>query len=317
MSTNNSRSFHKNWTPRLAPFLTVLLISTAAWGAPRDRTPPTKPTNLQVTGVSDYSVSLAWNPSTDNSGFWYYRVVSSAGVTVNLDRTQTSYTFTTGHTAGNTYSFYVFALDGTGNPSQNSNAVTATLRPAGSLPSAPVLSASDVGPTHITLTWAAPFDAGPPVRYWLYWNGQSLVVGHQTTSFTLYYVQPGTTHTFTVQARDGKGRFSAHSAVLTVSAPNSDPNDSAPPSAPSNVWANEFYDGSTEFELTWTASTDSVTPQAFIRYDIYLNGIWLDSTVGRTRVTEYGVSGENRIELFATDEAGNASAAGTVKFDLP
>src|SRR5688572_32449363 len=99
----------------------VVLGTSAAVAAPRDRTPPTTPTNLRVTGASDYSVSLAWNASTDNSGFWYYRVVSSAGVTVSVDRTRTSYTFTTNHAAGNTYSFYVFAVDGRDNRSPNSN----------------------------------------------------------------------------------------------------------------------------------------------------------------------------------------------------
>ena len=293
----------------------VLITATAVCAPPRDRTPPTTPTNLRVTGISDYSVSLAWNASTDESGFWYYRVVSSAGVTVNVDRTRTSHTFTTGHAAGTTYSFHVFAVDGRGNPSPNSNTVSATLRPAGSLPSAPVLSAPDVGPTHISLAWTAPFDAGPPVRYWLYWNGQALIVGHQTTSFTLYFLSPGTTHTLTVQARDGRGRFSAHSETLTVTTPPSDPNDLAPPTAPTNLWGGGF--GDTEFELSWTASTDNVTPQAYIRYDLYINDVFEDSTVGFTRMIAYGEVGENRIELIAVDEAGNESAASTFLLNLP
>src|SRR5262245_57139181 len=99
---------------RLMTCVTVafLTMTASTLATPPDRTPPTTPTNLRVTGVSDYSVSLAWNASSDNSGFWYYRLVSSAGVTVSLDRTQTSYTFSTNHVAGNTYSFYVFAVDG-------------------------------------------------------------------------------------------------------------------------------------------------------------------------------------------------------------
>lgn len=309
------RRFPESAIRNIAIPLALLLSASIASAAPRDRTPPTTPTNLQVTGASDFSVSLSWNPSTDNSGFWYYRLVSSAGISVNLDRTQTSYSFTTGHTAGATYSFHVVALDGTNNVSPKSNTVTATLRPAGSPPSPPVLTATDVGPTHITLSWAAPTDAGPPIRYWIYWNGQSLAVGHQTTSFTLYYVNPQSTHTFTVQARDGKGRFSAHSAPLNVTAPPADPNDQTPPSTPTNLWANSF--GDTEFELNWTQSTDNVTPQAYIRYDIYLNGAGLDSTVGRGRVTAYGVVGDNKIQLIATDEAGNKSLAAETALTLP
>src|SRR5688572_6071485 len=131
----------------------VVLATSTAVAAPRDRIPPTTPADLRVTGASDYSVSLAWNASSDNSGHWYYRVVSSAGVAVSVDRTRTSHTFTTGHTAGNTYSFYVFAVDGSNNRSQDSNTVGATLLPAGTPPSAPVLSVASVGPTHISLQW--------------------------------------------------------------------------------------------------------------------------------------------------------------------
>jgi chitodextrinase len=300
---NNWRSFRIT----ACAVSTFFFVAENAFAAPRDRTPPTTPSNLRVTGASDYSVSLAWNASTDNSGFWYYKLVSSAGVTESLDRTQTSHTFTAGHTAGNTYTFYVYALDGAGNRSPNSNTISATLLPQGTPPSAPVLSVTSVGPTHISLTWTVPFDAGPPVRYWLYRNGQALAIGHQTTSFTLYYVLPETTHTFTVQARDGQARFSPHSAALTVTAPPSDANDTTPPSTPTGLWAGTFGDGSTEFELNWTASADGVTPQAYIRYDLYLNGAWLDSTVGRNRVTEYGEFGENMIEVIAIDEAGNES----------
>jgi hypothetical protein len=297
--------------------VTLALGASLASAAPPDRIPPTTPTNLRVTGTSDYSVSLAWNASTDNSGSWYYKLVSSAGVTVNVDRTRTSHSFTTGHAAGSTYLFYVYAVDGRGNRSPNSNTVTATLLPNGTLPSAPVVSATDVGPTHISLGWTVPFDAGPPVRYWVYWNGQLVSIGQQTTTFTVYYTEPQSTHSFTVQARDGRARFSPHSAVLSVTTPPSDPNDATPPTVPTNFWVNEFYDGSTEFEIGWTASTDNVTPQAWIRYDIYLNGEWLDSTVGSTHRTDYGEAGENTVELTATDEAGNVSAAATVTFNLP
>ena len=42
-------------------------IASAAGPAKADKTAPTTPTNLVVTGVTDNTVSLKWNPSTDNS----------------------------------------------------------------------------------------------------------------------------------------------------------------------------------------------------------------------------------------------------------
>src|SRR5688572_25032888 len=58
----------------IAPLLLVVLVSSSAAAEPRDRQRPTTPTNLRVTGVTAYTVSLAWNPSTDNSGHVRYKI---------------------------------------------------------------------------------------------------------------------------------------------------------------------------------------------------------------------------------------------------
>ena len=54
--------------------LLILLVPASPALAARDRTPPTTPTNLRVTGMTAYGVSLAWNPSTDNSGSVTYTI---------------------------------------------------------------------------------------------------------------------------------------------------------------------------------------------------------------------------------------------------
>src|SRR5262245_14855026 len=73
-----------------------LTLSLALGASPvlaaRDRTPPTKPANLRVTSTTPYQVSLAWNPSSDNSGTFSYRVWVSYGATYNVPQTQTSFT---------------------------------------------------------------------------------------------------------------------------------------------------------------------------------------------------------------------------------
>ena len=51
-----------------------LLLSPSPVLAGKDRTPPTQPTNLHTTAITATSVTLAWNPSTDNSGNFTYRV---------------------------------------------------------------------------------------------------------------------------------------------------------------------------------------------------------------------------------------------------
>lgn len=63
----------------LAALLLLLTSATAFAVAPRDRTPPTTPTHLRVTAVSPTSVSFAWDPSTDNSGSFFYVLSSNSG----------------------------------------------------------------------------------------------------------------------------------------------------------------------------------------------------------------------------------------------
>jgi len=90
-----------------------------------------------------------------------------------------------------------------------------------------------------------------------------------------------------------------------------DPNDHQAPTAPSDVSAEGYSDGSTELLITWTASADNVDPQSQLRYEVFINGILHEITVGTTRTPAYGDVGTNTIEVFAIDNAGNRSLAGT------
>ena len=80
---------------RVAAILAILLsvFGTSPALAARDRTPPTKPTNLRVTALTSYKLSLAWNPSTDNSGTFSYKVVVSDGAIYTLPQTQTTFNY--------------------------------------------------------------------------------------------------------------------------------------------------------------------------------------------------------------------------------
>jgi hypothetical protein len=90
------------------------------------------------------------------------------------------------------------------------------------------------------------------------------------------------------------------------------PDDTTPPSVPANVSAYSF--GDLETELSWAQSTDDFDAQANIRYDVYVNGRLEDIVFGSggPRVV-YGDFGENLIEVFSTDSAGNRSAAGSTR----
>src|SRR4030095_7023736 len=104
------------------------------------------------------------------------------------------------------------------------------------------------------------------------------------TSTTIYLLQPETTYTFTAQARDNAGNWSPLSAPFAVTTTAPDPSDTTPPTAPSGLWGGPYADGSVEFLLNWTPSTDNVTPQQYIVYDLYINGVWTGVTVGTPHI---------------------------------
>ena len=60
-----------------AMILGLVLASTVApatVSAGKDRTAPKTPTNLRITGMTPYSISLAWNASSDASGIASYQI---------------------------------------------------------------------------------------------------------------------------------------------------------------------------------------------------------------------------------------------------
>lgn len=84
---------------------------------------PTAPGNLRITGISQSSVSLDWDASTDNIGVYRYDIYRD---NVRVLSTSTSDATIYNLTEGQFYRFHVRARDVTGNLSAESNIVTAT-----------------------------------------------------------------------------------------------------------------------------------------------------------------------------------------------
>jgi chitodextrinase len=296
--------------------ISLILASSPAMAAGRDRTPPTRPTNLHVTGSTSYSVALAWDPSTDNSGSFSYKVHASYGQTWTVSQTQTSFNWSFGLIPGYTYSFYVYAVDGSGNQSQRSNTVSKTVPPDTTPPTPPVLSLIDVSPTEVSLEWTASTDDGPYLAYQVYVNGSPNVDTGTGRSAVVHDLTPATTYNFTVKARDFYGHnVSAPSNVITVTTDPSDPNDTEPPTPPTNLSGSDF--GCAEVWLSWTEAFDNQTPQSAIRYEVYVNGVLDHTLTGADRTILYGtVNGENTFTLIAIDSAGNRSAPATITLVL-
>lgn len=292
--------------------LTLGAASTAL--AARDRTPPTRPTNLRVTGMGPYSVALAWNPSTDNSGIASYVICCANTNSQTTPGNVSSFVYTAGLEHLRTYSLRIYAVDGAGNYSQPSNDVTFTLPRDTIAPTRPLVSVTGTGPTHVSLMWSAT-DNGPNVWYWVYMNGGLVQQATRNTSTTIPLLQPSTGYVFTVQARDFAGLTSPLSdpAATTTGAIN--PNDVTPPTTPGNLRANNW--GDCEVELDWDESTDDLDPPFVIKYEIYVNDVLDHSLALRfTRTIVYGTQPFNTFAVVAVDTAGNRSMPATVTANL-
>jgi hypothetical protein len=301
---------------RAARVVTILVMLLSVFGtssalAARDRTRPTKPTNLRVTSTSAYYVNLAWNPSTDNSGVFSYKVWVSYGQTYTVPQTQT--TFSLFLAPNSTYSFHVYAVDGSGNKSAKSNTVSATTPRDTTAPSAPVVSVVSVNPTEVSLAWSASTDDGPYLFYQVFVNGSPNVDAGQNRSAVVQGLTPETSYQITVKARDLYGpNVSAPSNVLTVTTSAASGVDTEPPTSPSNLYGWDTGDGAREINLFWTESVDNQTPQASIAYEVYLNGV-LDHTTSGDRTILYATSGgANTFTIIAVDDAGNRSAPASI-----
>jgi chitodextrinase len=291
---------------------TLLLVAAPVSGA-RDRTPPSTPTGLRITGSTATSVSLAWNSSTDNSSTFWYCVQTNGSGCVRVDPPRTTLTRTVS-LPNRTFTFSVYAVDSSGNRSGNSNTVTFTT-PADTTPPSPtpVITASQLTPTGVVLTWPAPVDDFSQVYSTLFVDGT--VFGYADRlgppTQTLLGLTPDTTYTFQVSLRDASGN-SVTGPALVVTTPAA--NDGQAPTAPTNLRVST-PDG-LDLRLFWDASTDDLDPQSAIRYEIFLDGVRRATTLGTNTWMSCESADPVAILVRAVDTSGNVSApSNTVLFE--
>jgi hypothetical protein len=206
----------------VAAAVTVLVPGAAA----ADTRAPSAPMNLHVQKLSFTSATVAWNASTDDSGWVMYQLEANA-----LPRSLLRYGSTTPNKAvtglkpGLTYTLSVVAVDGARN----------TSAPASIQFTTPVDNAAPTTPTALRATTANgavnaiawnPSTDGSPVRYVLRANGNRIfgTQGTRVTAYELLYldcvVLPGATYTLTVEALDVHDNVSGRSAPVTVTFPS-------------------------------------------------------------------------------------------------
>jgi hypothetical protein len=291
--------------------LALALALVAVSAAPAKRPPPpggggasSGPTNLRITASSDTSISLGWDAAKSGSTNWWYCVVRDGLGCLRVDPPQTTLSLSR-LWPGRTTTYTVVTVSSTGQRSAPSNSVTHTTPPDTTPPSpAPVVSLQNAWPTRIMVSWTLARDELTQTWHDLYING---VVHFEAflTPWTIFYLDPESTHTFQVKARDYFGN-TVESNVLSVTTPPKTGNN--PPTAPTNLRFGPET-APPELWLNWDPSTDDTDSQALILYETYLNGVLVpDGVVGGTNTIAYCRDiGPTRVVLRAVDTSGNRS----------
>jgi chitodextrinase len=309
-----SRRSTRFWSAlALGLLLPAVFVSTTT-AASADRSAPSAPGNLRVTATASYSISLAWTASKDNVGVTAYKVCCANSNSQTVAAPASAMSYTAGVESGRTYTLYAYASDAAGNWSKASNGVTVTTPRDTTPPAKPSVTVTDVGATHVSLSWSS-VDNGANLWFMVFRDGLQVLTADRATSKDFGFLQPETTYTFTVQARDFGGNSSPVSDPVVVTTEARDATDTAPPSTPSNL--RTFLAGPDgETWLDWDQSTDNVTSQSLIVYEVFINGVFDSAVFGYGRAIVYGPPrSRNTYSIVAVDESGNRSAPATIVVD--
>jgi Zn-dependent metalloprotease/chitodextrinase len=272
-------------------------------GATADTQAPSNPAGLAASNITQTTVDLSWNASSDNVGVTGYDVYQGAS---NLGTVVGTSAQITGLTASTAYTFSVRARDAAGNVSGASNTVnvTTSASPDTQAPSNPTsLAASNVAETTVDLSWNASTDNVGVTGYDVYQGAINLgtVTG---TSTQITGLTASTAYSFSVRARDAAGNVSGASNTVnfTTSAPAG---DTQAPSAPTSLAASNVTQ--TTVDLAWNSSTDNV---GVTGYDVYQGATNLGTVTGTsTQITGLTASTAYSFSVRARDAAGNVSGA--------
>jgi chitodextrinase len=282
----------------------AVLAPSASAGPRRDTTPPSTPTNVRVVAVTEDTITIAWNASTDNSGKIHAYIAGG----IYHPGNSTTKTFT-GLVPNWTQTYRVQAMDPSGNLSPLSEPVTATTARDTTAPTTPTnLRVTGTGISSVSLAWDRSSDRWS-FGYEVLMDGRVLAAAAHpyvgTPSTTLRKIPPGR-HVFEVRARDNAGNVSDLSNPVTVDLAGN--GDSTPPTAPTGLTVEDLDDNCGSLILRWTPSMDNFDAQSEIEYELYRNGSFFQLTSpGTSEIGIYTQPGTQTWTVVAVDRAGNSS----------
>lgn len=226
-------------------------------GSTVDTQAPSVPGSLTASNVTQTTVDLSWNASTDNVGVTGYDVYQGS---TNLGTVTGTATQITGLTASTAYSFRVRARDAAGNISGYSNTVnvTTSAAPDTQAPSVPTsLAASNVTQTTVDLSWNASTDNVGVTGYDVYQGSSNLGTVAGTTA-QITGLTASTAYSFRVRARDAAGNVSGYSNTVNVTTSGSGGGSGCAGGISSFPYTESFESGlgawtqSTADDINWT-----------------------------------------------------------------
>ncbi len=188
-----------------------------------DTTRPSTPTGAQTSELTCRSVRFAWNAATDNVGVASYDVFHDGQLIKSVGPTTLSTTIDV--VGGVTWGLYVNARDAAGNVSLPSETVPITPPPCQNdteAPSTPGTPTASVSGTSVTLRWSAATDNVGVRAYEVFRGSEKVgtVSGTSTlppnTTFSDSGLDPRTSYTYSVVARDAAGNRSRPSGTVNA-----------------------------------------------------------------------------------------------------
>ncbi|TYQ18185.1 UNVERIFIED_CONTAM: PKD domain-containing protein [Acetivibrio alkalicellulosi] len=178
-----------------------------------DNMPPTIPQNLTAISVTQSTISLVWEESTDNVEVAGYRLFRDG----NLIRILTETEFTdAGLIMGSTYTYTVRAYDHDGNVSEESESLVVTTATDTEPPTIPEnLRLITKTNSSVTITWDESSDNIKVEGYEILLDGKTSARTTDNT-YTIDRLIQNNTYTFTVKAFDEAGNYSEESQPLVV-----------------------------------------------------------------------------------------------------
>jgi chitodextrinase len=208
-TTYNYRVSAYDAVPNHSAWTALVAVKTTGT-APPDTTPPSVPSGLAGTVVSNTQINLSWTAATDSVGVKGYQVFVNDKVISTTTATSFQHT---GLAAGTTYNYRVNAFDAANNFSGWTPTPVAVKTPMvapldttpPSIPSG--LTGKAVSSTQINLTWTAATDSVGVKGYQVFFN--DAVIGTTAgTSYQLTGLSANTTYKFRVNAFDAANNFS-------------------------------------------------------------------------------------------------------------